>query len=141
MGDDEAFGDGFIGASVQSCQNWALEVQFQDKSIEQDVIAVADARTARDGTISIQVYFRDVSIEFPGYGTLPPRCNTWYDFRVDYRGSVEVIRQLYFGPPDSVYPVYFARKKELVDENGVFDVKRATRMASGIDPDTSSTLP
>jgi hypothetical protein len=77
--DDETFQTEFIGATEQECQNWALEHQFQNPFIEQDIIAIADARSTTNNTISIQFYSRELDeldphepdLEFGEYGVLP----------------------------------------------------------------------
>ena len=139
--DDETFETDFIGASEQDCQKWALEKQFQVKFIEQDIIAIADARSARDDTLLIQYYARELDspegpLEFEEFGVLPREHNTWYDFRIDYKGAAWVYIDLMYGPIDSVYPAYFGRKEELTDERGVFNAAKAGRLAGGEDPDT-----
>ena len=139
--DDETFETDFIGASEQDCQKWALEKQFQVRFIVQDIIAIVDARSARDDTLLIQYYARELdppepALEFGEFGVLPREHNTWYDFRIDYTGAGEVYVDLTNGPIDSVYPTFFGRKEELTDERGVFNVAKATRLVRGEDPDT-----
>lgn len=138
---DETFETDFIGASEQDCQKWALEKQFQVNFIEQEIIAIADARSARDDTLLMQFYARELGhpegpLEFPEFGVLPREHNTWYDFRIDYKGAAWVHAHLNFGPIDTVYPTYFGRKEELTDERGVFNVAKAKRLVRGEDPDT-----
>ena len=145
--DDETFETDFIGASEQDCQSWALEQQSRVNFIEHDIIAIADARGARDGTLLMQWYAAELeplpedagdpgpAFNFPKFGVLPKESNLWYDFRVDYTESVDVIVCLNYVSPDGVYPVYFGLKEELTDERGVFDVVRARRLVRGEDPD------
>jgi hypothetical protein len=139
---DETFETDFIGASEQDCQKWALEKQFQVNFIEQDTIAIADARSARDDTLLIQSYARELdppepALEFGEFGVLPREHNTWYDFRIDYKGADWVVIHLTKnGPLDSIYPTYFGRKEELTDERGIFNVAKAKRLVRGEDPDT-----
>jgi hypothetical protein len=59
LGDDETFETEFIGASEEDCQRWVQE--NTRNFIVADLIAIADARTAKDGTILIQPYQQ----EFP----------------------------------------------------------------------------
>lgn len=142
--DNETFETGFIGASEQECQNWALEKQFQVNFIEQDFIAIADERSAKDDTLLIQYYARELpeldpeedGMPFGELGILPRERNTWHDFRIDYKRAGEVYVSLLYGYPGSVYPVYFGRKEELTDEHGVFDVAKAERLVGGEDPDS-----
>src|SRR5205814_9191488 len=56
LGDNETFETDFIGASEEDCQQWVQENAPQVKFIVPDLIAIADARSAKDGTILIQVY-------------------------------------------------------------------------------------
>jgi hypothetical protein len=137
--DDESFQTEFIGATEQECQNWALEHQFQNLHIEQDIVVIADARSATDNTMLMQYYSRELEdlgpnepdLEFGEYGLLPRERSTWYDFRIDYQEAFEVWSSLMFGPPDGVYPVYFGLKEDLTDERGVFNVTEATRLVRG----------
>lgn len=139
--DNETFNTEFIGASVQECQKWAREKQFKVNFIEQDIIAIADARSAKDATLLIQYYDEELDgdepLLFGELGELPREHNKWYDYRVDYRKAPTVISELNDGPIDGVYPVYFGRKEELTDEHGVFNVARAERLVVGQDPDAS----
>jgi hypothetical protein len=79
---------------------------------------------------------REIDIDFPGFGILPPKRNTWYDFGINYKRAPLVLIHLCYGPIDSVYPTYFGRKEELTDEHGVFDVAKVDRLVQGKDPDT-----
>jgi hypothetical protein len=133
--DDETFETDFIGTSEQDCQKWALEKQFQVSFIEQDIIAIADARSVRDDTFLIQYYARELDPP-EEFGVLPREHNTWYDFRIDFKGAASVYIHLTNGPIDSVYPTYFGRKEELTDERGVFNVAKAERLVRGEDLDT-----
>lgn len=53
---DETFESEFIVASKLDCQRRALEQQSQNNLVEQDFIAIADARSARDNTLLLQYY-------------------------------------------------------------------------------------
>ncbi|CAJ2507897.1 Uu.00g090830.m01.CDS01 [Anthostomella pinea] len=134
LGQDEAFGAEFIGAPEHECQAWALEMQARHNFIEQDLIGIADARSARDGTLLIQFYGRAPGLECGDDKGVFPReteTNTWHGFRIDYREAERVSASLQFGASEVVYPVYFGRKEELTDERGVFDVARAERICGG----------
>lgn len=63
----------------------------------------------------------------PPYGVLPPKSETWYDFRVHPEDATKVVACLGYAP-DLSYPYYYARKEEFTDENGVFDVDKADRV-------------
>jgi hypothetical protein len=57
--DDETIETDFIGASEEDCQQWVKENAARVNFIAPDLIAIADARSAKDGTILIQVYQDD----------------------------------------------------------------------------------
>ena len=140
--DDETFETDFIGASEQDCQKWVLEKSFQVNFIDQDILAIADARSARDDTLLIQYYAREMDppepfLEFPEFGILPRENNIWYDFRIDYKGAASVYIDLTMCEPmETIYPTYFGLKEELTDERGVFNVTKARRFVIGEDPVT-----
>lgn len=131
LADHESFETDFIGASGQDCRAWALEKQFQINMIEQDIIAVADKRSASDDTLSIQYYNRGKGLEFGNLGILPQEEDKWYDFRIVYKDSFQVYSSLLFVTFDASYPVYFGHKNELTDEHGIFDVAKATELCTG----------
>ncbi|PGH16847.1 hypothetical protein AJ79_01491 [Helicocarpus griseus UAMH5409] len=140
--EDESFESDFVGASEEQCKSGALEKQFQVNFIEQNIIAIADARTARDGTILMCFYKQEIEtvepLVFEEWGPLPPQTNTWYDFRIDYQGAALMYIGLVYCPPDSAYPAYFGRREQLTDEHGVFDVVKADRYVSGEDPEADA---
>jgi hypothetical protein len=114
---NETFESEFIVASKLDCQRLALEQQRQNNLVEQDFIAIADARSARDNTLLLQYYsHKDHPLEFPRYGILPRESqehDAWIDFRIDYSRCNEAHASLTFVAPDVSYPVYFGRKEEL----------------------------
>ena len=81
--DGETFETNFIGDSVQDCQNWAQQSQFQHNFIEQDFIAIADARSATDYTLMVQFYGREFDpkepVEFERFSVLPREPKAWVD--------------------------------------------------------------
>ncbi|PMD31073.1 hypothetical protein L207DRAFT_573147 [Hyaloscypha variabilis F] len=133
--DVEAFSSEFIGASVQECQNWALQNWFQVNFIEQDFIAIADARSAVDNTLVVQFYGRALDpedpVEFEGFGVLPHESDTWVEWRIEPRWACWVFSDLTHGALEMSYPVYLGLKEELTDENGVFDAAEAQRLVCG----------
>lgn len=136
LNDGETFDTDFIGASVADCQAWALENQRRVNFIEGDIIAIADARSATDDTLVMFTYARDVGPPLePGFEIPPKKRDTWYDFRVYYEQAASLFINLYYGPKDSSLHVYYERKEELTDENGVFDGARAARITMGEEPD------
>lgn len=133
--DGDTFETDFLGATKQDCQQWALEQQSQHNFIEQDIVAIVDARSVRDATILMSHFNTNIDepLEFGRYGPLPRDFDTWYDFRVDYERAADVSTAINYGPIDSVYPVYFGLKEELTDERGVFDVAKAEPLVRGED--------
>lgn len=124
--DDDTFETDFISASEQDWKKWALEMQSKHLFIEQNIIAIADARSASDGTLLMQHYVGEESC-FPigRYGVLPREHDVWFDYKINYNGAAEVIIALTNGPYNSVYPIYYGNKKELTNELGIFDVTKA----------------
>lgn len=131
----------FIGASEDQCESWALARQGDVNYLVTDILAIADARTAQDGTILV-CYYRSEPVEddFPEWGgPLPPRQNTWYNWRVTPEGADEVILSLTFGDEPTL-PTFFGMKKQLTDENGIFDTEKAASYMMGKDPETGEHL-
>ncbi|KAJ9663319.1 hypothetical protein H2198_000836 [Neophaeococcomyces mojaviensis] len=126
--ENESFETDFIGASEQDCREWALQRQFQNKTFEQDLIAIVDQQSALDETISLQCYKREPGIELPKHGVLPRKLNQWYTFRVVYTEVNQAYTHLESVVPEIVYPVYFGRKDELTNERGVFDIAKALEL-------------
>jgi hypothetical protein len=138
LGENETFETDFIGASEEACQQLVRENRRGLIAYEQ--LAIADARTAKDGTILIQVYQEgDPSFDeeqvapFPPFGILPPRDrdNTWWSYRVDFKDAPRALIDLgEFGIIENALP-YYGYKDKLTDERGVFNVVKASRIALG----------
>lgn len=132
----EDFHSDFNGASRQFCRDWMLENQKKYNFFEKNIFVIVDGRSTTDDTITVQ-YWKEGNhpplspLEFPGFGILPPKYDAWYEYRIDFRGFQDTMVGLQFLPPDISYPVYYGRKADLTDENGVFDVARAKRMRLG----------
>ncbi|KAF2228990.1 hypothetical protein EV356DRAFT_571457 [Viridothelium virens] len=135
LNDDETFETEFIGASEEDCQKWALEKRYQVNFIDQRLIAIADARSARDDTLLIQFCIDSEPFEIEPYGALPRDRNAWYSFRIDHSKADLVAASLTETEEEITFPVYFERKEELTDENGVFNVDKAELLVAGKDPD------
>lgn len=101
--------------------------------IEPNIAGIADARTAKDGTILMTWYREGEGEECTPYGVLPPKADSWWDFRVQAGHASRVIAALNFVEPDVSFPRYFGRKEEFTDENGVFDAEKADRDMDGKD--------
>ncbi|QIX02299.1 hypothetical protein AMS68_007816 [Peltaster fructicola] len=137
--ENDSFDTDFIGATPEDCQAWALERQRHDNKVDQDLIAIVDARSAKDGTLLVQKYYtlpEDCdALTFGGYGALPPERNVWYDFRVDHRYAGKVIAALTEVSPEVAYPIYYGNKDRFTNSDGVFDVQEADRFCRAEDAD------
>jgi len=141
--ENEPFETDFIGVSEEDCQQWVKENAAQVNFIVPDLIAIADARSAKDGTILIQVYQHDYTPSedepgFPPFGILPSpdKSHTWWSYRVDLEGAPEALLDLgEFGVIEAALP-YYGYKDRLTDEHGIFNAKKAKRITLGEDPET-----
>ena len=137
--DNETFETDFIGATAADCQEWAAERCSLDRASIESLVAIIDARSAKDGTLLMQKYeppLEDLEpLTFGGYGALPRETNTWYEFRVDHRQAGLVLAALTMTSPGVTYPIYYGNKERFTDEHGVFDVQEADRYCSAVDPD------
>jgi hypothetical protein len=130
--DGEPFESDFINASKEECQNWALDKWRQPAKynfIEQEIIAIADTRTAQDGTLLMSHYFDCPPDVFPVEvdehgGPLPPKNQTWYDFRVHHTDSQQFQGSLLFAEPDVACPLFFGYPEKFTNEAGVFEMKK-----------------
>ncbi|OAL54468.1 hypothetical protein IQ07DRAFT_628283 [Pyrenochaeta sp. DS3sAY3a] len=124
----------FIGASEQQCRQWFQDHCLDCPMLSQPLLAIADARTARDGTISLQYYCSEAGqFDFPPYGLLPQEPNKSYNYRIDPRDTAEVYAKLLIVEPDVSFPIYFGRKEELTSAQGIFDTVTARRLIQGED--------
>jgi hypothetical protein len=123
LADGEDFDTAF--SSVTDCQNFILENQDTAMFIEPNIAGIADARTAKDGTILMTWYRESEGENCRPYGVLPPKADSWWDFRIRPEQAHIVLAYLSFVASDVSFPLYFARKEEFTDENGVFDAVKA----------------
>jgi hypothetical protein len=128
LADNEPFSSPFIGASNEECQKFLLDYQDIALFLEPNIIGIADARTAVDGTILVQWYNESEGWDLEPYGMLPGKAESFWDFRIRPEDVQEVAACLNFVDPDLVFPVYFGRKEELTSKEGVFDVEGAKEM-------------
>lgn len=134
----ETFETDFIGASLEDCQKWALEKQYQVNFIEDNLIAVMDARSAQDKTVLVSHYVPPSDLSpwmFPGFGALPRECDTWYNYRVKFSYAPSLDLAFNYGSPDQVYPAYYGRKEDFTDGEGVFDVAAAELFSREYNPE------
>ncbi|OAL42828.1 hypothetical protein IQ07DRAFT_686140 [Pyrenochaeta sp. DS3sAY3a] len=125
----------FIGATEQECRQWFIDHYFEYPMLSATLLAIADARTARDGTIYLQYYcWEDSQFDFPPFGLLPQKPSTWYNYRIDVKGTDEVYTKLLFVELDVSFPTYFGRKEELTNAQGIFDTVKADRIICKDEP-------
>lgn len=127
--DGEPFESDFIIASKEECQNWALDKWSHTAKynfIEHGIIAIADARSAQDGTLLMSFHYDCPPDLFPEYEEndrpLPPNNQTWYDFWVHHTNALNFQGSLLFTEPDVAYPLYFGFPEKFTNEAGVFEV-------------------
>ncbi|WPG99075.1 Hypothetical protein R9X50_00188000 [Acrodontium crateriforme] len=138
---DADFHTNFIGASIKDCQDWALQNTQDCNNIESSVVAVADTRSAKDGTLLLSKY--NVSsggqLFFCRFGPLPPEDETCYEWRIkpDINDNAYLMMSDLSdcGEPDSAYPVYYGSQNKFTDTDGVFDVTEARRFVTSEDAD------
>jgi hypothetical protein len=145
--DGDVFESSFIGATVDECTQWAVDHYFNVNYIDQNILIIADARSAKDDTVLVGFYARELTPDpeeehelqtgeepdpyegpgeyFPKFGHMPAQRDYWYDYRVDYKDTYQIYVSLSYTNPGIVYPSYFGKKEQFTDENGVFDVAKA----------------
>ena len=116
-----SFDNEFVGASYGECQSWALQQFKENKALNDELIAIADERSAEDGTIVMQFYAKGP----PPVEGVSLKSDSWYLYRIRYQDAFDICAALTETAPDVTYPVYFGRKEEFTDEDGVFDVQKA----------------
>lgn len=128
--DNEHFESDFINASKEQCQKWA---QGNWKGItysSREDIAIADERTARDGTLLMSTWCQS-NVPFEDWGPLPPKVNTWYDFRIHHRAACEFSIDIHWAPIGEAYPIYYAQPEKYTNDAGIFDVYKVDSWLKG----------
>lgn len=105
---EESFETEFINASEEDCQDWAVQRMARFQFIEQDIIAILDKESVAHESVAHE----SVLVKY------------------HYQHLHELHSALLNMAPDVVYPIYFGRKEELTDENGIFDVERAMKLST-----------
>jgi hypothetical protein len=95
LSDNDAFETAFVGSSEQDCEDWFFGKQNVINYMEFNIIGIADARTAKDGTISMRWYQDGEGVERPPYGVLPPKPDSWYEFRTEPEGAARLLADLW----------------------------------------------
>ncbi|KAI1820736.1 hypothetical protein F4861DRAFT_522017 [Xylaria intraflava] len=123
--DNETFETDFIGASVNECGAWLLEQQTRSNMLDQNIMVVVDARSAKDQTVTLWVY----PIHDAPFLRRDQEANVWHPFRIHYSKVFKLAVDFTdVGSPDETYGVLFRRKEELTGEDGLFDLDRATEL-------------
>ncbi|KAI0147789.1 hypothetical protein GGR57DRAFT_505394 [Xylariaceae sp. FL1272] len=120
----EEFDNDFIGASPEECGAWLLEQQAKVKYLDEDCMVILDARSSQDETVTYWQYIPNYLARYMGQGL---EANVWYSFRVPYLKVGDLAPHISptTADPDETFGVYFWRKDELTDNNGIFDVDKA----------------
>ncbi|KAL1801447.1 hypothetical protein ACET3X_001789 [Alternaria dauci] len=124
--------------SVEECQEWMLREQLKHNFMETDFIHIADARSAKDKTLLTCVYSDEpLSIQLAPEGEpeqqLPPKAHTWCSWRIRSQDAEAIESHIQHGEPGDAWPVFYLRKDEITDANGVIDMEKATKMVWGED--------
>lgn len=90
-----------------------------------------------DDTVLIQQFFKgeDEPWMYNDDGCkLPPKEDTWFEWRVKYEYTIKAWACLRHGPFVNVHPVFYALKEKLTDAQGVFDFEKAYHLVGVTDP-------
>ena len=94
-------------------------------TMEENLIYVADERSAKYGTLAAYVYSDEPIMLGPNEDQpMPPEANTWYEFRVKYQDAMAVQNHYIAGEPGDAWPILFGPKDKIMDKNGVLDAKK-----------------
>ncbi|GAW20583.1 hypothetical protein ANO14919_100910 [Xylariales sp. No.14919] len=124
LADNETFKNDFIGASVEECGAWTHEQQAKIRCWIR-IMVILDARRVEGESITLWFYPRDINAP---YLRGNQKVDIWYPFRIPYSKVVEIASELTLRDADESWGVYFHRKAELTDHNGIFDVDRAREL-------------
>jgi hypothetical protein len=117
--------------SVEECKEWMLHEQGKKdlNAMEENVIYVADERSAKDGTLAAYVYSDEpIMLGRNEDKPMPPEAYTWYEFRVKYQESMAIQNHYIDGEPGDAWPILFGPKIKFTDENGVIDAKKLQQL-------------
>lgn len=121
--DGQSFESDFTGAPLDECRSWALR-QHNNPAMDADSIAIVDAQSIRDQTVTLELYVSGVENKALRRDQRP---DSWHGFRVPYQKLFQLLAQI-TEDFDETWGVCFHRKEELTDENGVFDLDRAIEL-------------
>ncbi|KAJ5635723.1 uncharacterized protein N7484_009036 [Penicillium longicatenatum] len=128
--DYDHFESDVINASKAQCQEWAQKNWKGITYSSREDIAIADERTARDGTLLMSTWCQS-DIPFEDWGPLPPKVETWYGFRVHHRAACEFSIAIHWAPIEEAYPIYYARPEKYNNDAGVFEVLKVNSRLKG----------
>lgn len=106
-----------------------LREQSEHNFMEFDIIFIANVRSASDDTLLACIYSDEPLLLGPNEEQqLPPKAHTWYSWRIKYQDAEAIENHLQYGEPGDAWPVFYERKDEITDANGVVDMEKATKM-------------
>jgi hypothetical protein len=116
--------------SVEECKEWMLREQSMGNLgvMEEDLIYIADKRSAKDGTLAAYVYSDEPILLGPNEDPMPPEANTWYEFRVKYQDAMAIQNHYNNGEPGDSWPILFGPRDKITDKNGVLDAKKLQQL-------------
>jgi hypothetical protein len=122
--------------SVEECEEWMLREQGKEdlNTMEENLIYVADERSAKDGTLAAYVYSDEPIMLGPSEDQpMPPKADTWYEFRVKYQDAMAIQNHYIAGEPGDAWPILFGSRDKIMDQNGVLDVNKLQQLVDDDD--------
>jgi hypothetical protein len=120
-----------VFTSVEECKEWMLREQGKQglDTMEENLIYVADERSAKDGTLAACVYSDEPIMLGPNEDQpMPPEANTWYEFRVKHQDAMAIQNHYIYGEPGDAWPILFGPKDKITDEDGVLDAEKLQQL-------------
>jgi hypothetical protein len=127
--DDTNFASEFT--SVEECKEWMLREQGKKdlNTMEENLIYVADERSAKDGTLAAYAYSDEpIMLGLNEDQPMPPEANTWYEFRVKYQDAMVIQNHYVDGEPGDAWPILFGPREKITDKNGVLNAKKLQQL-------------
>ena len=119
-------------ASTAECKDWLLHNQYSVNFINQNIMFVADARSAKDETLLAYTYCERTMRLGPNHEwVLPPKAKTWYEWRIRYQDALMFQVHMQEGELNETWSLFYLRAEEIMDEDGVVDMEKATKIVSG----------
>lgn len=118
--------------STTDCKDWLLRNQYSVNFINQNIMFVADARSAKDETLLAYTYCeRTMRLGPNDEWVLPPKAQTWYEWRIRYRDALMFQVHMQDGELNETWSLFYLRADEITDEHGVVDMEKATKICYG----------